>query len=593
MQVWKSGRSWGIAAAKALRPRLFFTIVIVGIGIGLGSGASVARAAEQPPQAAKGMVVTVSPPASDAGLEVLRQGGTAVEAAVATAFALAVTWPSAGNIGGGGFMMVCPGPGQKPVCVEYRETAPARATVDMFANDSRMVGHKVSGTPGTVAGLALAHKHYGKLPWRDLVMPAVRLAREGFPIDRALAGSLNGVLRASRQFAEFQRVFAPPAGEDVWQPGDRLTQPELARTLERIALGGPDAFYRGPIADQLLAEMTAGGGLISKQDLASYRANLRQPIHGTYRGYDVYGPPPPSSGGICLVLMLNILENFPLQEPPAATQDASRPLAWTPRAMHLVVESMRRAYCDRARYLGDPAFVKIPDRLTSKEYAKQLAAQIDLAKAGRSETLAPEIRLAPESEETTHFSVVDGNGMAVANTYTRENRYGSRVVVHGAGFLLNNEMTDFNRIPGRTDRKGSIGTPPNLVAPGKRMLSSQTPTLVCREGRVVLVTGSPGGRTIINTVLCTLVQTLDFGLDVQRAVDAPRLHHAWFPDRVSFEALGRPEYAGSVEQLRRMGHQFAPKPHRQGDAHSIWVDPATGRRVGAADHRIDGKASGH
>ena len=552
-----------------------------------------APAAERPLGAARGMVVSVTAEGSDAGLDVLRRGGNAVEAAVATAFALAVTHPAAGNVGGGGFMMVHPGRGRPPVCVEYRETAPARATVRMFEKDLRMDGHKVSGTPGTVAGLALAHKQYGKLPWRDLVMPAVRLARDGFVVNKPLADSLNGVLQSTKMFAEFQRVFAPPRGRTKWQPGDRLVQPELARTLDQIAAGGPDAFYRGPIADQIVAEMIAGGGLITKKDLAAYRANVREPIRGTYRGYDVFGAPPPSSGGICLVLMLNILENFDLGGQPEPASGADRPVPWSPRTMHLVIESMRRAYCDRARHLGDPDFTKIPAHLTTKEYAKKLAAQIDLAKATPSQAIAPDITLAPESESTTHFSVIDKDGMAVANTYTLENAYGSRVVVRGAGFLLNNEMTDFNRIPGRTDRKGTIGTPANLVAPGKRMLSSQTPTLVCRDDRPVLVTGSPGGRTIINTVLCTVVSFVDFHLDSRQAVDAPRLHHAWFPDRVGFEGFKRPEYAQTVEQLRSMGHQFDEKARRQGDAHSIGVDPSTGRYLGAADKRIDGKAAGY
>ena len=552
-----------------------------------------APAAERPLGAARGMVVSVTAEGSDAGLDVLRRGGNAVEAAVATAFALAVTHPAAGNVGGGGFMMVHPGRGRPPVCVEYRETAPARATVRMFEKDLRMDGHKVSGTPGTVAGLALAHKQYGKLPWRDLVMPAVRLARDGFVVNKPLADSLNGVLQSTKMFAEFQRVFAPPRGRTKWQPGDRLVQPELARTLDQIAAGGPDAFYRGPIADQIVAEMIAGRGLITKKDLAAYRANVREPIRGTYRGYDVFGAPPPSSGGICLVLMLNILENFDLGGQPEPASGADRPVPWSPRTMHLVIESMRRAYCDRARHLGDPDFTKIPAHLTTKEYAKKLAAQIDLAKATPSQAIAPDITLAPESESTTHFSVIDKDGMAVANTYTLENAYGSRVVVRGAGFLLNNEMTDFNRIPGRTDRKGTIGTPANLVAPGKRMLSSQTPTLVCRDDRPVLVTGSPGGRTIINTVLCTVVSFVDFHLDSRQAVDAPRLHHAWFPDRVGFEGFKRPEYAQTVEQLRSMGHQFDEKARRQGDAHSIGVDPSTGRFLGAADKRSDGKAAGY
>jgi len=543
--------------------------------------------------AEQGMVVSVSPLASDVGLEILRKGGNAVDAAVATAFALAVTWPAAGNVGGGGFMMVYPGEGRAVVCVEYRETAPAAATETMLEDYARLDGHLVCATPGTVAGLALAHERFGSWAWRDLVAPAVRLGREGFLVDRALAGSLNSVLKESKTFAELQRVFAPPDGKPAWQPGDRLVQPELARTLDRIALEGPRAFYEGPIAAQIEAEMKAGGGLVSREDLAAYRARLRAPIHGTYRGYDVYGPPPPSSGGICLVEMLNILENFSLADGTAGSGGAVRAATWSARSMHLVIEAMRRAYCDRARWLGDADFVAIPPHLTTKAYARQLAAQIDPERATRSKALAPEIPLAPEPPQTTHFSVIDKSGMAVANTYTLENAYGARVVVRGAGFLLNNEMTDFNRIPGRTDRKGMIGTPANRIAPGKRMLSSQSPTLLLRNGRPVLVTGSPGGRTIINTVLCTVLQVVDFGQDIRRAVDAPRLHHQWFPDRVSFEGLQRPEYAAAVERLRQMGHDFDPKGSRQGDAHSIAVDPATGRYSGAADRRTAGKAAGH
>jgi gamma-glutamyltranspeptidase / glutathione hydrolase len=541
--------------------------------------------------AEQGIVVSVSAPASEVGLAVLQEGGNAVDAAVATAFALAVTWPAAGNIGGGGFMMVGPAGGQRPVCIEYRETAPAAAHARTLEQYARLDGPLVCGTPGTVAGLALAHRTYGKRPWRALVLPAVRLAREGVIVNGPLASSLNGALRASRDFAELQRVFAPPAGKE-WRAGDRLVQSELARTLERIATDGPAAFYTGPIADQLVGEMQAGGGLISKQDLAGYQAHVREPIHGTYRGYDVYASPPPSSGGTCLVEMLNILENFSLRDPPSVPAANGPAPAYSARAMHLIIEAMRRTYCDRARWLGDGDFVKIPPELTSKEYARELARQIDQQRATPSESLAVDIPLADESPETTHFSVVDRDGMAVANTYTLENSFGCRVVVRGAGFLLNNEMTDFNRVPGRTDRKGMIGTAANLIAPGKRMLSSQTPTLVFRDGRLVLVTGSPGGRTIINTVLCTVVNVVDFQRDVRAAIDAPRLHQQWFPDRVSFEALARPECAAILEQLRQMGHTFADKPGKQGDAHSIGLDPQTGQFLGVPDRRIDGHAAG-
>ncbi len=551
---------------------------------------AASRLGRQPAEPACGIVVTVSPPASDVGLAALNQGGNAVDAAVATALALAVTWPAAGNVGGGGFMMVYPGPEREPVCVEYRETAPAAATADMLVRNFSMVGHRVAGTPGTVAGLVLAHEKFGTLPWRDLVMPAVRLARDGFEINDALARSLNGVLQGAGQFAEFQRVYGPP-GKERWQAGDRLVQPDLAQTLQRIADLGRDAFYRGPIADLIVAEMQAGGGLISKEDLAAYQPKLREPIHGTYRGYDVYGPPPPSSGGICLIEMLNILENFQLNQAPSPEVPQGQPPQWTPEAMHLVIETMRRAYCDRARFLGDADFVSIPPHLTTKEHAKKLAAGIDLGKATPSEAIAPDIPLAGESPETTHFSVIDARGMAVANTYTLENSYGCRVVVRGAGFLLNNEMTDFNHIPGHTDRTGRIGTPANVIAPGKRMLSSQTPALVFRDGRLVLVTGSPGGRTIINTVLCTILNVVDFGMDPRQAVDAPRLHHQWLPDKVSFEGAQRPEYAAAVDKLRQMGHNLDARSSRQGDAHVIGMDAKAGRYVGAADRRTDGKAA--
>lgn len=567
-----------------------WAVFLVAAGYIWGTGTAVRG--QTTAEGTHGMVVSVSPPGSQAGLAVLRRGGNAVDAAVATAFALAVTWPEAGNIGGGGFMMVYPGPGTEPVCVEYRETAPAGAAPDLLAHDRRMDGHKVVGVPGTVAGMALAHRRFGKLPWHDVAAPAVGLAREGFTVDAALAQSLNQVLKNARDFAELRRVFASPVHGRPWQAGDRLVQPELARTLQLIADGGAEAFYRGPIAQQLAAEMRAGGGLITRADLAGYQARLRPAIHGTYRGYDIYGPPPPSSGGICLVEMLHILETFPLPDWGAKPADSSGAV-WSAATMHVMIEAMRRAYCDRARWLGDPDFTTIPPRLTSKEYARELAAHIDPQHAARSDQLAPEITLATESSETTHFSVVDAAGMAVANTYTLEQSFGAKVVVRGAGFVLNNEMTDFNRIPGRTDRGGKIGTPANLIAPGKRMLSSQTPTLVLRGGRLVLVCGSPGGRTITNTVLCTLVQYIDFGGNLRRAVDAPRLHHQWFPDVVRFEDAGQPQYVESIARLKALGHTIDEEPSRQGDAHSIAVDPQTGRLIGVADRRRGGCAAGY
>jgi gamma-glutamyltranspeptidase/glutathione hydrolase len=520
----------------------------------------------------------VSAPASETGLAILKQGGSAVDSAVATAFALAVTHPAAGNIGGGGFMLVHPPTGE-PTVIEYRETAPAAAHKTMFNQGDSAYGHRVAGVPGTVRGLALAHRKFGKLPWQDVVLPAVVLAEKGFVLDAHHAKSLNDVLTAAKDFAELQRVFGKP-DSTKWNVGDRLVQPDLAKTLRRIAEAGPDAFYTGPIAAQIVAEMKAGGGLITSDDLAGYQAVQRTPIHGTYRGFDVYGPPPPSSGGICLVEMLNVLETFDLKK-----RDR-----FSPETLHLLAETMRRAFCDRARFLSDPAFTKIPAHLTTREYARELAKQIDLARATRSEDLAKDIPLAPEGESTTHFSIIDKDGMAVANTYTLEHSYGSRVVVKGAGFLLNNEMMDFNWRPGVTTRKGAIGTDPNLIAPRKRMLSSQSPTILAQGGKVVLVTGSPGSRTIINTVLGIVVNVVDYGMPIQAAVDAPRLHHQWFPDELRLEDL--PNRKATAQQLQTMGHRVAGT-RSQGDAHSIWVNPKTGGYVGAADKRLSGKTAGY
>ena len=437
--------------------------------------ALVLPSSAQPPKAERveskgGMVVCVSPLGAEVGVSILKRGGNAVDAAVAVAFAQAVTWPEAGNIGGGGFMMVA-APGKEVTCFEFRETAPAAATVDLLADGKvTWLNHKAAGVPGTVRGLALAHKTFGKLKWADVVLPAVQLAEDGFMIDGVLANGLNRVLADPKTTnAEFKRVYGKPGGSK-WKAGDRLVLPDLGRTLRLIAEKGPDAFYTGETADLIAKEMKVGGGLITKEDLAAYKAHERKPMSTTYRGYMVYGPPPPSSGGICLAEMLNILENF----------DLTKHGRWSPTTSHLMIEAMRRGYADRARYLGDPDFTTIPEHLTTKEYAKKLASGIDLNKPTPSAAVAPEIKLTMEGDSTTHFSIVDKDGMAVSNTYTLENSYGNRVVVRGAGFLLNNEMTDFNPKPGVTTAKGLIGTKPNQIAPGKRMLSSMTPMIVTK-----------------------------------------------------------------------------------------------------------------
>ena len=386
-----------------------------------------------------GMAVAVSPPGADVGREILLAGGNAVDAAVAMGFAMAVTYPSAGNLGGGGFMVVHPAKGP-PMVVEYREKAPLAAKRAMFTKKDSVYSHKAAGVPGTVAGLWLAHKTYGKLPWRDVVAPAVRLAG-GFRIDASLAGSLNWATNGSQPTPEMRRVLGK---KDDWSQGDRLAQPDLKATLRRIQDRGPDGFYLGKTAELIVKEMRSGDGLITLQDLKAYKANLRKPVHATYRGHDVYAPPPPSSGGICLAEMLNVLENF----------DLKKDGRFSGITLHRMAEAMKRAYCDRARHLGDGDFVKIPAHLTSKAYARKLAASIG-DRATPSASLASDIEMGREGDSTTHFSVIDGDGMAVANTYTLERSYGSRIVVRGAGFLLNNEMMDFNWFPGETNQDGT------------------------------------------------------------------------------------------------------------------------------------------
>ena len=538
-----------------------------------------------------GLVVCTSSPACDAGASVLARGGNAVDAAVATAFALAVTHPSAGNIGGGGFMIVRSAAG-RVTTFDYRERAPQRSTRTMYLGDDGQIvrdltntGYLAPGVPGTVRGLELAHKRFGKLPWKDVVLPAVHLAEDGFVMSAGLASSLNTQIAGPmKPFPSSVAVYAKPGGGE-WAAGDRLVLTDLGKTLRAIADGGADVFYRGWIADRIADEMKAHGGLITKQDLAAYRAKERKPVTGRYGDFEIVSMPPPSSGGVALIEMLNILEPYQLK---------SKGLLTAP-ALHLQVEAMRRAYLDRARSLGDPDFVKVPvNELTSKNHAKHVSATIDPGKASKSIELGRDIvsttaATSPEPDETTHFSVIDRSGMAVTSTYTLEGGFGSHVVVGGAGFLLNNEMGDFNRKPGDTNERGDIGTPPNLIDPGKRMLSSMTPTMVTKNGKLVLVTGSPGGRTIINTVFTIVFGVVEYGLTGREAVDLPRLHHQWLPDNATIERDAAPPES-VLTQLTNMGHTIRPGA-RQGDAESIWVAP-DGTPYGVNDKRsADSKAS--
>ncbi len=539
------------------------------------------------------MVVSETPEATRVGRDVLADGGNAVDAAVAVAFALAVTWPEAGNIGGGGFMMVAPNDG-KVVCVDYRETAPAAAAKDLFVDNPNRYHHRAVGTPGTVSGLFLAHATYGRLPWSRLVEPAAELARDGFEVDEHLAASLNGVLQRSEvrendRYRELRRCYGHPQGR-AWQPGDTLVLPDLAATLALIAKQGAEAFYRGRIGGQIVAEMEDGKGLITRADLAGYEAKIRPAVSAEINGFEVFGAPPPNSGGTTMLLILRMLELRGIAPDPE--------VYWNAEQVHLMAEAMKRAFRERAAHLGDPDFVRIPEHLYDDEFIAESAQSIDLERATPSESLVGDIELSEgpyEGGSTTHFSVLDGDGMGVSNTYTIEQPYGARVVVRGAGFLLNNEMGDFNWYPGYTTREGTIGTEANLLAPGKRMISSTSPTIVKRDGSVVLLTGSPGGRTIINTVSCILVQTLFFGRPLDEAVQGPRIHHQWFPDVIEIEHMDGLRWEQTLRELRSKGHEVKASPRRggrQGSAHSISADPDTRVMTGVADWRRGGKALG-
>src|SRR6056297_410407 len=537
-------------------------------------------------QTTGGVVTSNSAAASDAGRDVLAAGGNAVDAAIATALALAVTWPEAGNLGGGGFMLVAP-PKGPTICIDYRETAPRSVTATTFAQHTDRRHPKMVGVPGTVRGLAAAHQQFGSRPWGELVAPAIELARAGCVVDRFLAESINEVLslavRSPQVYhAPLKQIFSHP-DQRPWRSGDVLKQPALARTLGRLADEGADEFYAGQTGVQLADFLQRHGGLVTREDLLAYKAVARPATQTRFLGFEVCGPPPPSSGGMTIQLALQMIEAIGLDDPGDAT--------WTAPNVHRIAEAMRRAFRERAAHLGDPDFVSIPPNLSSESFARELSRSISLERATDSRQLAGDIPLTigpPESPDTTHFSVVDSQGMAVANTYTLEASWGAWLVDPRTGFVLNNEMGDFNWNPGYTNLDGRIGTAANLVAPGKRMLSSQSPTLVKRDGQTILVTGSPGGRTIINTVLCILVQHLAFQRPLAQAIAAPRFHHQWLPDRLLLEATDEGVWESVREPLEAMGHRVEQSPYLQGAAHSIAVDPQTRIRIGVADLRRGG-----
>ena len=533
-----------------------------------------------------GMVSSVDATATQIGVDILKQGGNAVDAAVAVGYALAVTHPQAGNLGGGGFMMLRTASG-RTIAIDFREMAPIRASRDMFLDaqgnaDSKksLTSHLASGVPGTVAGFALANKEYGTMPLSRLIQPAIKLASKGIVVNEALADDLKVygkevLITHPNSKAIFYKQDGMPYGR-----GETLVQRNLAHSLELIAKQGPDAFYKGEIADQIDQEMAAHGGLIGKADLAKYKAIERKPISGTYRGYEVFSMPPPSSGGIHIVQILNILENFDLAKMGFGSADA----------LQVMAEAEKYAYADRSEYLGDPDFVKVPwQALTSKAYAKSLAQQIDLNKARPSSEIKPG-KLAPyESNQTTHFSVVDKQGNAVAVTYTLNTYFGSGIVAGSSGILMNNEMDDFSAKPGTPNVYGLVGGEANAVGPYKRPLSSMSPTIVAKEGKTWLVTGSPGGSRIITTVLQMVVNSIDYGMNIAEATNAPRFHHQWLPDQLRVEKGFSPD---TLKLLEAKGQHVKVLP-AMGSTQSIMIGP-DGMLYGASDPRsIDDLTAGY
>ena len=501
-----------------------------------------------PVQGSQGMVATSHTLATEVALKVLKDGGNAIDAAVTAGFALAVTQPRSGNIGGGGFLVYSPGNGDAPEAIDYRETAPAAATETMFQDqDGNVVSersrfsHKAAGVPGTVAGLALALERHGTLSLSQALAPAIRLAREGFVVPHRFTEGLEQARDRLERWPATRATFYREDGSAP-QPGEVFRQPELADTLQRIAEKGIKGFYEGETARLIVAEMQRGEGLITLEDLRNYEPAVRQPVHGTYRGFDIYSMSPPSSGGTHIVQILNILEDYPIGD-------------WghnSANTIHHMAEAMKLAYADRSEYLGDTDFVAVPlQGLTSKGYADQLRASIKADKARPASEIAPGKPGPRESPETTHFSVVDRWGNAVSNTYTINFSYGSGITVAGAGFLLNNEMDDFSVKPGVPNAYGLIGGEANKVEPGKRMLSSMSPTIVRKDDRNFLVTGSPGGSRIITTTLQVIMNVIDHNMNIQTAVSAPRIHHQWLPDEIRVEQGISPD---TLDLLRARGH---------------------------------------
>lgn len=570
-----------IQRSNKARSGPFFQRVVLALLLGVmipvhASQAIIEGERSHPVEARNGMVSTSHHAATRVALEVLEKGGNAIDAAVTAGFVLAVTQPRSGNIGGGGFMLVSSEKSGEVVAIDYREKAPKAAHEELFQDKSGEVvkersrfSHLSVGVPGTVAGLILALERYGTISLPEALAPAIRLAEEGFAIPARFSNGLKEKKSLLQKWESGRRLFYKPDG-GYYEPGDRFKQPELAKTLRRISEQGVKGFYQGETAQLIVDDMKRHGGLITLDDLRDYQPKIREPVQGNYRGYDVYCMSPPSSGGAHIIQILNVLEGYPIGRyghNSAAT-------------IHLMAEAMKRAYADRSEYLGDSDFVRVPlAGITSKGYARKLRESIDPFVATPSSEIRPGDPMPYESGETTHFSVVDRYGNAVSNTYTINFSYGSGIAVPGAGFILNNEMDDFSAKPGVPNAYGLLGGIANRIEPEKRMLSSMSPTIVKKDGKNFLVTGSPGGSRIITTTLQVIMNIIDHGMNIQSAVNAPRIHHQWLPDEIRLE---QGVSIDTVNILQNMGHEVVQKSS-MGAIQSIMI--IDGIFYGAADPR--------
>jgi len=583
--AWRNLRliSTTLLCAAVMSPALFRTPLQINTAL---------AASREPVRARHGVVASTNEVSSKVGVDIMKQGGNAVDAAIAVAFALAVTHPAAGNLGGGGFMMIRLKNG-RTTAIDYREMAPAAATRNIYLDQNGNViqgeggsieGYRAAGVPGTVRGMELALKKYGsgKLSWSQLIEPARRLAANGFVVTNSLARGLRGNREYLSRYPETKRIYLNNG--KFYNEGDLFVQPELGATFTRLQQRGPNEFYTGQTAQLIAADMKRHNGLLTLDDLRGYVAKEREPLRGSYRGYEIISMPPPSSGGAVLLEMLNILEGYELKKLDWASSDR----------YHLMTEAMRRAFADRAEYMGDTDFVKVPIAgLIDKKYAAQLRSTINAERASSSEQVKAGKPLGYESDETTHFTVVDAEGNAVANTYTLNNSYGSAVVAKGTGLIMNDEMDDFAAKPGTPNLYGLIQGERNAVAPRKRPLSAMTPTFVLRkDGSLWFTVGSPGGPTIINTVLDVITNVIDYDMNIQQAIDAPRIHHQWLPDELVYEPYG---LSGDTQRaLASRGHKLVDKPRYLGDCEGIMIEEKTGIRLGATDpRRSDGLAVGY